>query len=38
MKLGFRALAAMAAATGLVGSIMIARADAQGQPPSPRRG
>ncbi len=35
MNLGFRALAAMAAATGLVGSIMVARAGAQGQPPSP---
>jgi hypothetical protein len=31
MNLGFRALAAM----GLVGSIMVARAGAQGQPPSP---
>jgi hypothetical protein len=35
MNLGFRALAAMAAAMGLVGFIMVAQAGAQGQPPSP---
>ncbi len=38
MNLGFRALAVLAAAMGLVGSIMVWQAGAQDQPPSPRPG